>query len=251
MAEKKTAKKRVKTGLLKVSSEVAAAHLFGPSGSMAVKLLGSLYTPLAEHIAGRREQRAAEFVDHFMGSGYPLETAVPLLESELRQAPAETKEAVIAVLRALDETLSDRVMPALALLARKYARAGLPRDRFFVNALRVLRELGDAEFDALRALVISVAAVPSPNSSATIMMQRVHFPDRTLLWITPNGEVPWEPPYESLINTLVNAGFVEVSTGLAGSPHPEGRVFGAWSIKREPWVKLATLLQVGPSAPPE
>ncbi len=180
-----------------------------------------------------------------MGSGYPQETAVPLLDAEMRQAPDATKDAVLATLRALDDTLSERATPALALLARDYLRASRPKDRFFVNTLRLLRDLEDAEYEDLRRLVLMVAAVSSDPASEPpddLVVAQVNFPFETLLVVLPNIQLPWEPAYPSLLRTLTDAGFAQISTGMAGSLFPEGSVSGVWKIARNPWAKLATLL---------
>lgn len=242
--------KKKTADLVKVGAEITAGSMFGPSGSMVVKLLGSVLTPLAEYVGDRRERRAKEFVEHFMGSGYPNETAAPLLEAEIRRAPDATKDAVSDALRALDDTLSDRVTPALAILARDYLRAGLPKDRFFVSAVRLLRDLEDREYEDLRDLVLTVAALFS-NPPANLHVECVHLPSEIILWASPNFQAPWRPSYGALLRSLTGSGFAEISTGFAGAPFPDGSVFGMWTILHAPWLKLASLLPHASSARPE
>jgi hypothetical protein len=227
--------------IVKTGAEISASLAFGPAGAMVTKALGSVVTPLLEHVGQRRERRAKEFVEHFMGSDFPNETAIPLLEAEMRQAPAETKDAVFDVLRALDDSLSDRVVPALALLAREYQRAGLPKDRFLIGLLRLLRELADAEYEALRALVTTVVELWPASVGDTYVIGKVVEPTNILLWLPPDKEVAWHPSYDSLLHRLAVVEFAAVPTGWS-SLKPRPNVYGEWKLYREPWSKMRSLL---------
>ncbi len=87
-----------------------------------------------------------------MESGFPPETARVLLESEMSQASAETKDSILDSLRSLDDVVSDEVVPALAILAREYLRANRGKDRFLVGlcgCCGMLRTGSTRVFDAL------------------------------------------------------------------------------------------------------
>jgi hypothetical protein len=232
--------KKKTAGIVKVGAEITAAQLFGPAGTAVVKAVGAIAGPIVEHVSEKRARRAEEFVDNFMGSGYPSETATVLLEAEVRQAPDATKDAVYAALKELDDALSDRVVPTLAILAREYLRAGHPKDRFFIGMLRLLRDLSDAEHEGLRSLVRTVEeAWPEPKTRPCYVEKAVGL-ENALLLFGPNNEAPWHETYDALFYGLTTVGFATISTGLVGGKKGMS-VEGAWEILREPWGRMIQL----------
>lgn len=233
--------------IVKVGAELTAGAFFGPNGTAAVKILGRVTDAITEHVRTRRETRAKVFADHFMGSGYPHETAASLVEAEMRKAPDATKDAVVAALRELDETISNLAIPALALLARDYLRAARPKDRFFVSALRLFRDLEDSEFEDLRGLVLALTEVLAARPG-DLFIGKASWPDKIVLWIPPDAELPWRQSYESLLRTLTVVGFAEIPTGWSALSLPGAQMYGEWKIQHESWSRLGALLKHDSSA---
>lgn len=220
-------------------SVAAAGHLFGPAASATLKLLDSvLLQPLTQHVAERRTRRAEKFVEEFMESGHPAETARFLLESEMRQASAETKDAILDSLRTLDDVVSDEVVPALAILAREYLRANRGKDRFLVGVLRLLRDVEDGEYTSLRRLVNAVTAHRTGQTGEERYIAKIAEPEKFLLWMPPNIEMDWEAAFDPLMRNLTIFGFATISTGFASRSNEAE----AWLVNCEPWKRLRDIL---------
>ena len=234
--------KRLPPGAKPVIDAVAGAAL-GPAGAMAVKFLSSVAEPILQHMEQRRERRAEAFVGAFTESGYPQETSSALLQAEIANAPGPTKDAIIDTLKALDDAVSDSVAPSLALLGRDYIRAGRPKDRFFLGALRMLRDLEEAEYDALRGLVIALdERWAMERHSDNLLIQRVERDGSVILNLDRRSEIAWQPEYSSFFESFTSAGFASLATGWAGATEPGDTVYEGWNIRREPWSRLVSLL---------
>ncbi|NOK32364.1 hypothetical protein HMI49_04005 [Corallococcus exercitus] len=228
--------KRLPPGAKPVIDVVAGVTL-GPTAATAVKFLSSVADPLLQYIGERRERRAELFVEAFMESSYPNETSAALLQAEIANAPAPTKDAIFDTLRALDDVMSDLVTPSLALLAREYVRTGRAKDKFFIGALRLLRDLSDNEYTKLKELVALVNAYWTMGGPDRFFVQKAARGESYAITLD-RAETAWEPEYDALFQGLVSAGFAAVSTGLAGGPG----VVEKWFIRWEPWERLTKLL---------
>ncbi|WP_148712725.1 hypothetical protein [Corallococcus sp. AB030] len=228
---------------LKPSTDIFIGLLFGPKIAAVIKGTTTLGSSIFDYVLETRTRKAMLFVESFMDSGYPNETATPLLEAELAKAPNETKDAVVAAIKTLEEAISDAVIPSLGLLTREYTRASRPKDRFFVGVLRLLRDLSSAEYEALVGLVATVGGRwSSAEQSDRLHVQKLMRDDIAILTLDKPAEAEWQPEYDALFQGLESAGFVSVATGFSSIRQAGDVVRGMWFIKREPWMRLATIL---------
>lgn len=74
------------------------------------------------------------------------------IEIERRAGEPAVQEVLVSGFKLILDAISPRVIPAVGLLTRRYARAGAARDWFFVGMATVLTEVGEAEYEDLRVL---------------------------------------------------------------------------------------------------
>lgn len=137
---------------------IVAGH---PEAAAAITVIRPILSEVAKFL--RDSWRAAsvargeEFVIGLLEDGAPVESAAAAFQAELQKAPEETKATILTAMRAVDEAVLDEVVTPLALLTREYVNKERARDKFFIGAIRLLRDtVSVSDLAALRGFVAFV-----------------------------------------------------------------------------------------------
>lgn len=164
-----------------------AALLVGASPTAAaIGALGSaapaVWATIQDANLRRRERRKEAYLDEYVRSddwlaGYLEGAAVDVEVAEralvLKGAAPEVQDVVIEGARALDEALSDAVVPSLARLTRHYVASAMCADAFFRGMRRLLSELDSDEFVALCELVSALLQVNEILALPVVELQHI------------------------------------------------------------------------------
>lgn|GEM_PF-4917954 len=216
----------------------ATGLLVGPGSALAVRATGKAIQWHRE----RFNRRAQEFVDEFMESGYPDETARIELAALLENPTVPLKDVVLDAVRQLDDLVSDEVIPALAMLTREYVRSGRPKDRFFNSIVRVLRDMEAGELAHLRKIIAAVVDAKVTRESGSVYFARigVRGEGQETMVVASRIQLPWEESYGALMGVFIANGLATLTVGLAGYDNETE----SWMTRAEPWLRLAEVLGV-------
>lgn len=231
-------KQQLVTSAAKVSLTTASKALAGPAGAVAT---GLLFEAIQGFLQQRTKERTEAFVSSFMESATPEETASPEFQTIFEQAPKETKEVLFLTLKTLNEAVVEECVAPLALLAREYVSTDRPRDRFFINTCRLLRELTtSSQFQSLRTLVHVVHESWRSADQHSMNLERLG-PDEL---IVSRSKFPISAPqdFDDLWRLLGDCHFLEthLETGTGGAMTWGGRQ--THSAARSAWDRMVRVL---------
>jgi len=132
------------------------------------------------HFLARTRARWADFWDVYR-KGRAGDPELAEAQVQANSDDPLLRDLVVEDARAVAEALADPVIPVLARLTRAYQSEGKVADGFFRGMRRLLTDVTEAEFGALRDLVVSVMALPHPANTFTIeLLYSAMEPDTTV-----------------------------------------------------------------------
>jgi hypothetical protein len=158
------------------AKEIAEAVVIGAAGGAATALAtglspvvpaaigagagvaGSIARFIMSSLERKRERRWISWIGAYVNATPNVDADLVVAQLHAKGGDPLVQEIVIEGARAVDEALSDVVVPALARLTREYVSEEKRGDGFFRGTRRLLSDLGDDEFDALRGLLRAVVA---------------------------------------------------------------------------------------------
>jgi hypothetical protein len=208
--------------LLSAGVSPVGAALVAGAATVLAGLVGGGFKFLVARAESRWHLWYAAYVE-----GFAEDPA--LVEAHLH-AEAEdpiVQELVVENARAIAEALTDSVVPVLARLTREYKSAKRRPDAFFRGMRRVLSDLSEDEYGALRGLVGLAASVdPRDNRMRWVGLDRigetVHLHALTVgdpvgsLQSERHAESLWSPVLERLFHLLDANGLATDTHAVAG-----------------------------------
>lgn len=174
---------------LVLAAGAAAAKAYADHGAPGAVLAAGLATApailakIVPAIVGRKERQAQQFWSMVIWEDGSEAGAQAQIASRIDE-PA-LQEVIISGFKTVYEAISPVVLPAIALLTRDYLRQGAKRDHFFRSVGEVLVDIGEDEYDDLRALVGWLATFDGPKFVI------IHLEGATNSPADPTA-VPWE-----------------------------------------------------------
>lgn len=181
--DKRRARQSSAKDKVNVSATAVAAATGGALATGAAPLVAGLLGagagatgPLLAMVGGwlqeKRERRMSAFLDEYYRAGPSADPEAVEAELHARSDDAIVQELVIEGVRAVDEVLADAVVPILARLTRQYVSQGRGADAFFRGVRRVLNDLSNDEFGALRSIVQRVVALGIPTTPDALRLEQ-------------------------------------------------------------------------------
>jgi hypothetical protein len=130
----------------------------GASGALALGAVAAMPQTLSTMVRfalGYKEQQAARWWHAVVHGPQPSDVTPEEIAGRIYDGKDKpyVRETILQSVRALWDSLDDRAVEPLAVLARRYLRESRPPDGFFRGACRVLMELSAADFDDLKSLL--------------------------------------------------------------------------------------------------
>ncbi len=176
-AKQSSARDKVNVSATAIAGGAGAALAAGASPLVAGLLGAGAGTagPLLAMVGGwlqeKRERRLSGFLGEYYRAGPAADPDAVEAELHARSEDPLIQELVIEGLRAVDEVLADAVVPVLARLTREYVSNARGADWFFRGVRRVLSDLTNEEFEALRSIVQRVVAVGIPTAADPLRLE--------------------------------------------------------------------------------
>ena len=169
-SDSKKAIERVRLAISGAAALAKGAAETEPTTAVAAALLAFIPSALGfavPHVFERKKARAQAWWDQVVFANASDEGVAAEIKARLNNDP-NAQDAIMAGLRDAMDATATEVLPALAMLTRKYARAGRSPDRFFRGLSRVLVDLVAEEYEPLRLLMQHTATAPHADERSQI-----------------------------------------------------------------------------------
>lgn len=152
-----------------VIATVAAAGLSG-TAALALPFLPTFLGLADQAFRERTARRWAVWLGEYMSGEDAKDPALFEARLHAHSEKPVVQELIAESVRVIGEALADSVVPVMARLGRQYATEDRKADAFFRGTRRLLTDLAEEEFAALRVILTRAASADLPSGYEIVQL---------------------------------------------------------------------------------